>query len=82
MGIMTKLLMSAAFIVGLATSAYAGVVVAPTGDNTGVSITRVAEGCGPDRWRDDHGHCHPMAHDRVCPRGYHLGPEGHRCWPD
>ena len=79
---MTKLLMSAAFIVGLATSAYAGVVMAPSSDTTSVSITRVAEGCGPDRWRDDHGRCHPMAHNRACPRGYHLGPEGERCWPN
>jgi hypothetical protein len=79
---MTKLLIGAAFFVGLAASANAGALVAPLSDNTDASITRVAEGCGHDEWRDDHGRCHPMAHDRVCPRRYHLGPEGHRCLPN
>jgi hypothetical protein len=77
----SKLLLSAAFVVGLATSASAGMSIAPVGD-AGAAITRVAEGCGPDRWRDEHGRCHPMAHNRMCPRGYHLGPEGMRCWPN
>ena len=36
--------------------------------------------CGPGWWRGPEGHCHPMATDRACPRGYHLGPEGKRCW--
>ncbi len=33
-------------------------------------------------WRGPAGHCHPFATNRMCPRGYHLGPEGRRCWPD
>jgi len=77
----SKLLLSAAFAAGLATSAFAGVLVAPVGD-AGVTITRVAEGCGPGFWRGPNGNCHPMAMNRACPRGYHLGPEGKRCWPN
>ncbi|MGO9133737.1 MAG: GCG_CRPN prefix-to-repeats domain-containing protein [Methylovirgula sp.] len=77
----SKLLLSAALVAGLATSAMAGVMVSPLGD-TGTTITRVAEGCGPGMWRGPHGGCHPYAHDRACPRGYHLGREGRRCWPN
>lgn len=79
---MTKWLLSAACVAGLATAAYAGPVVAPLGDNAGLAITHVAEGCGPGMWRGPHGGCHPFARNRVCPRGYHIGPHGHRCWPN
>ena len=48
----------------------------------GLAVTLVAEGCRPGWWRGPVGHCHPMAVGRACPRGYHLGPEGHRCWPN
>jgi Spy/CpxP family protein refolding chaperone len=41
-----------------------------------------AEGCGPGFWRGPGGHCHPFAVNRACPVGYHLGPEGKRCWPN
>lgn len=41
-----------------------------------------AEGCGAGFWRGPHGHCHPFAVNRACPRGYHLGPEGKKCWPN
>jgi hypothetical protein len=46
----------------------------------------LAEGdCGRDYHRDDHGKCAPNWHDmegRECPRGYHIGPDGKRCWPN
>lgn len=78
----SKLFLSAALIVGLATSAVAGIIaVAPLGSSAPV-ITRVAEGCGPGFWRGPGGRCHPMAMNRACPRGYHLGPQGRRCWPN
>ena len=48
----------------------------------GPAVTLVAEGCGPGWWRGPGGHCHPMAMGRACPPGYHLGPEGRRCWPN
>jgi hypothetical protein len=76
-----KLALSAAFIAGLATSAAAGVMVSPISDS-GLTITRVAEGCGPGMWRGPHGGCHPFARHRMCPRGFHIGPHGKRCWPN
>jgi hypothetical protein len=46
----------------------------------------LAEGdCGRDYHRDDRGRCVPNWHEmegRECPRGYHIGPEGKRCWPN
>ncbi|HKD25963.1 MAG TPA: hypothetical protein VKC66_08580 [Xanthobacteraceae bacterium] len=41
-----------------------------------------AEGCGPGWWRGPGGFCHPMATNRACPVGWHLGPAGRRCWPN
>jgi hypothetical protein len=79
--VISKLILNAVLAAGLATSAHAAVMLAPMGDQ-GVAITRVAEGCGPGFWRGPGGHCHPFARERVCPRGYHLGPEGRRCWPN
>jgi len=57
------------------------VIPAPVGDGDGV-IVKVAEGCGPGWWRGPGGHCHPFAVGRACPRGYHIGRYGHRCWPN
>jgi hypothetical protein len=47
-----------------------------------VTAASAAEGCGPGFWRGPGGHCHPFAVNRACPVGYHLGPEGKRCWPN
>jgi hypothetical protein len=77
---MTKVVLAALLAVAVATSANAGISVAPLKSDAGV--TRVAEGCGPGMWRGPGGRCHPMAHGRFCPPGYHLGPEGRRCWPN
>jgi hypothetical protein len=41
-----------------------------------------AEGCGAGWWRGPNGFCHPMATNRACPVGWHLGPEGRRCHPN
>jgi hypothetical protein len=43
---------------------------------------QAAEGCGPGMWRGPGGWCHPMAVNRACPVGWHLGPEGERCLPN
>ena len=77
---MTKVVLAALLAVGVATSANAGISVAPLKSDSGV--TRVAEGCGPGLWRGPGGRCHPMFNGRACPPGYHLGPEGKRCWPN
>jgi hypothetical protein len=76
----SKVVFGALFAVGLTVSAQAAMVV-PTLEK-GAAVTLVAEGCGPGFWRGPGGNCHPFAHRRMCPGGYHLGPEGHRCWPN
>jgi hypothetical protein len=75
------MLLGAALAVGMSSVASAAMLPAPVG-NGDAGIVRVAEGCGPGFWRSPNGVCHPMAVGRVCPRGYHLGPEGRRCWPN
>jgi hypothetical protein len=66
---------------GLATTSNAAMLPGPVGPNADLTI-KVAEGCGPGMWRGPAGHCHPFAHGRLCPPGYHIGPEGRRCWPN
>ncbi|WP_371418462.1 GCG_CRPN prefix-to-repeats domain-containing protein [Methylocapsa sp. S129] len=78
---MRTIVLGAALAFGLATAAGAAITPAPIG-NAGSAVVKIAEGCGPGFWRGPGGRCHPMAMGRACPRGYHLGPEGRRCWPD
>ena len=68
-------------VCGLATAASAGVFPVQRNSADTLVIT-VAEGCGPGWWRGPAGHCHPLYNGRACPRGYHLGPERRRCWPN
>jgi len=75
------LVLSAALAFGLTTAASAGITPAAIGHADGL-IVKVAEGCGPGFWRGPGGRCHPYARGRACPRGYHLGPNGRRCWPN
>ena len=55
------------------------------------SAQLIADGCGPDAFRGPAGRCRPFARERMreraferraCPRGYHPGREGRRCWPN
>ena len=66
---------------GVSTAVSAAMIPAPLG-TTDSAVVKVAEGCGPGFWRGPGGRCHPFAVSRACPRGYHLGPEGRRCWPN
>jgi hypothetical protein len=75
-----RIVLAGLLAIGLASSANAGVPVAPL--KSGSGLTRVAEGCGPGRWRGPGGRCHPMFDGRACPPGYHLGPDHRRCWPN
>jgi hypothetical protein len=75
------ILMGAALAIGVSSAASAAVLPAPLGAGN-VGIVKVAEGCGPGFWRGDGGRCHPMAMHHACPRGYHLGPDRQRCWPN
>jgi hypothetical protein len=79
MKVFLGLIMAAA----LALPAQAGLTVVPGASGAG-SVILVEGGCGPDGHRDRDGYCRPNWHeDRgVCPRGYHLGGEGRRCWPN
>jgi len=48
-------------------------------------IILVEGDCGRDAHRNGRGVCEPNWREmegRSCPRGYHLGPEGKRCWPN
>jgi hypothetical protein len=74
------IVLSAALALGVATAAGAGVIPAPVGAAS--PVVKIAEGCGPGFWRGPAGRCHPMAMGRACPPGYHLGPEGKKCWPN
>jgi hypothetical protein len=78
---MRATILGAALAIGFASMANAGFAPNAIG-NTGGTVIRVAEGCGPGMWRGPGGRCHPMAMNRACPVGYHLGPEGKRCWPN
>jgi hypothetical protein len=78
---MKTIAIAAALAFGLATASQAAMMPLPVGHDSDLTI-KVAEGCGPGFWRGPHGVCHPMAVNRACPRGFHLGPEGRRCWPN
>jgi hypothetical protein len=76
-----SVLLSAALVCGLATAAGATILATPVGNGNSL-VTTVAEGCGAGMWRGPNGRCHPMFNGKACPPGYHLGPEGKRCWPN
>jgi hypothetical protein len=63
-------LIVAAATLMLATVAQAAVIVAPL--ESGTSISKVAQGCGPGGWRGPYGHCH-YAPARRCWRGPYGG---------
>jgi hypothetical protein len=65
----TKKLIAALALIGLTAAGFGGTATA-------------AEGCGPGWWRGPAGVCHPMATNRACPVGWHLGFERRRCWPN
>ena len=75
------LILSGALAIGLATAAGAGIAYTPIQKSDSL-IVKVAEGCGAGFWRGPGGRCHPFAVHRACPPGYHVGPEGKRCWPN
>jgi hypothetical protein len=74
--------LGAALAFSLVTASNAAIMPAPVSTPSDLTI-KVAEGCGPGFWRGPHGGCHPMAGPhRFCPPGFHIGREGHRCWPN
>jgi len=73
--------LGAALAFSLATAAGAAILPVPVNPSADLTI-RIAEGCGPGFWRGPGGRCHPLAQGRLCPPGFHIGPEGRRCWPN
>ena len=67
-------LVSASTIMSLSAQAMP---LAPIAGETNVAITHVANGCGPGMTRGPYGRCRPMF---TCPRGWHPGPYGRRCY--
>jgi len=76
-----SIVLSATVAFGVATTASAGIIPIPVG-NADSLVVRVAEACGAGFWRGPGGRCHPFAVNRACPAGYHIGPDGKRCWPN
>ena len=69
--------------VTLAVPAFAA--APPMAGGAGFSpIVRVEGGCGRDEHRDRDGYCRPNYREErpICPRGYHLGDDGRKCWPN
>lgn len=77
---LAKTILGGLLALGFAASANAAMIAPPVAK--GAAVTFVAEGCGVGWWRGPGGRCHPMAMHRACPRGYHLGVKGERCWPN
>ncbi|HLW93063.1 MAG TPA: hypothetical protein VKS78_17410 [Roseiarcus sp.] len=83
---MMKFLFGALAAASLATSANAAMLTPPVSNDTGV--VQVYGGCGVYAHRGPYGGCRPGGQaggygwGRACPPGFHLGPEGRRCWPN
>ena len=67
---------------GLA-AASPGSMMVVTAPGAGSDVIEVSGGCGPYGHRGPYGACRPNVIPRlVCPYGFHLGPYGHRCFPN
>ena len=67
-------LVSASAIMSLSAQAMP---LAPVAGEANVAIMQIAYGCGPGMTRGPYGHCRPRF---TCPRGWHPGPQGWRCF--
>ena len=76
-----SIILGAGLAFSLTTIASAGIMPTPPGNATSL-VVKVAEECGAGRWRGPDGRCHPFAVNRACPAGYHIGPDGKKCWPN
>ena len=85
---MLRTSISAAILaVGLVAPASALPFVGLAPDTADASIIQVYGGCGPYGHRGPYGGCRAggqaggYGRGRACPRGFHLGRGGRRCWP-
>jgi hypothetical protein len=82
-----KLILGLALAAGLAAPAEAAMPV-PAARRADAPIVQVFGGCGPYGHRGPYGGCRAGGQGggyrmgRPCPRGFHLGPYGRRCWPN
>jgi len=75
-----KFLAASALALGLslaAMSASQAMALAPLAQAISGDIIHVSGGCGPYGHRGPYGGCRPMY---SCPRGWHPGPYGRRCF--
>jgi hypothetical protein len=75
------IVLGAALTFSFVATSSATMMPVPVGSSSDLTI-KIAEGCGRGWWRGPGGRCHPMVVNRMCPAGYHIGPEGNRCWPN
>lgn len=83
--------LSLVMIIALVVPAQAGLGITPPA-RAPSPVIPVADGCSPGFHRNNEGHCRPNYLEREreerryerleCPRGYHLGEGGRRCWPN
>ena len=87
---MFKTCVSAALLVlslsGSASALPFSTLPAPASGDRGIIL--VYGGCGPFGHRGPYGGCRPGGQaggyipGRACPRGFHIGRGGRRCWPN
>ncbi len=82
-----KAILGMVMAAALITPTQASMTFAPSAPS-GSPIIQVRDGCGEGFHRNPEGYCRPNYWERgryerlECPRGYHLGAEGRRCWPN
>ena len=95
-GIFVKMIAMSALAAGLAfapAASRAADIATPTdgivaSDADAPPIILAYGGCGPYAHRGPFGGCRPGGQwggyvpGTACPRGWHLGPYGQRCWPN
>jgi hypothetical protein len=74
-----KLLVASAFAIGLGLLAAPAqsMPLYPLDRAAPNEVIQVAQGCGPGMHRGPRGACRPLYN---CPRGWHSGPFGRRCF--
>jgi hypothetical protein len=79
--------LAVALALGFAAQAQAAMPVAPV-EKSNAPVVLVYGGCGPFAHRGPYGGCRAggqlggYGFGRACPPGFHLGPQGARCWPN
>ncbi|MGU3536823.1 GCG_CRPN prefix-to-repeats domain-containing protein [Methylobacterium sp. A54F] len=83
---MLKTLIPAALLAAVLVAPASALPLAPL-PAPDTNVVQVYGGCGPYGHRGPYGGCRPGGQrggyfGRACPRGFHLGRGGRRCWPN